>query len=152
MSWDEKMDFLDQEIEHLRHKGPSGNHSKAMIKSLFFGIDPEDLAQNFSTLDYGCDDKSGVVIALTSYPRRMHAGVTLATLVSLLRSTVKPHAIVLYLSKDEFPERVIGGPYSKAYRGRCFAFFALCSSSKKMSSRLWNSHTAHARVTLFFHF
>ena len=48
--------------------------------------------------------------------QRLHAGVTLAALVSLLRSTAKPHAIVLYLSKDEFPAQVIGGPYAKAYQ------------------------------------
>jgi hypothetical protein len=46
----------------------------------------------------------------------MHAGITLAALVSLVRSQVKPHAIVLYLSKDQFPGEKIGGPYDQAYR------------------------------------
>lgn len=152
MSWDQKIDLFKQEVERLRHNGPWVNHRKDMITSVFFGIDPEDWAQHLSTLGYGCDEKSGVVIELTPYPQRMYAGALLANFVSLLRSTVKPHAIVVYRSKYAFPAHVIGGSYSKAYRGRCFAFFALCSSSKKMSSRLWNGHIAHARVTLFFHF
>lgn len=131
MSWDQKIDLFKQEVERLRYKGPLSNGSKAMIKNLFSGIDPESLAQNLSSLDHGCDEKSGVVVSLTSYPQRVHAGVTLATLVSLLRSTVKPYAIVLYLSKEEFPEQVIGGPYAKAYRGRCFAFLLCVLHPKK---------------------
>ena len=119
MSFDKKLDRLDQEIETLRQRGVQHgmnyNQSPYMIDAIF-DAPPEQLVKDLERLPQGCDPASSCVVSLTSYPARMHAGVTLAALVSLVRSQVKPHAIVLYLSKDQFPGGQIGGPYGRAYR------------------------------------
>ena len=48
------------------------------------------------------DDKDGVIVSLTSYGRRVEKCVVYYTLVSLMRQSVMPNKIILWLSKDEW--------------------------------------------------
>ena len=57
---------------------------------------------------YGVDEKSNVVISLTSFPGRIQTvWITVAT---LLNQTVKPRAVILWLAEDQFPNGEAGLP------------------------------------------
>jgi hypothetical protein len=56
----------------------------------------------FGRCGRGVDDKSNVIISLTSYPARI--GTVHLTVMTLLNQTVKPKAVVLWLAKEQFPE------------------------------------------------
>lgn len=51
--------------------------------------------------DYGLDEKSNVIVSLTSFPARIDT--VWITIASLLNQTVKPKAVILWLAEDQFP-------------------------------------------------
>ena len=75
-SFDTQLDRLDQEIDSLRQRGMASNQSAPMIKTIFFDRSPQQLTAHLAALPQGCDSASSCVVSLTSYPARMHAGVT----------------------------------------------------------------------------
>lgn len=55
------------------------------------------------------DNKNNVIVSLTSYGRRVSSNVVYYTLVSLLRQTIQPSRIILWLSKTEWNDTIL--PY-----------------------------------------
>ena len=56
----------------------------------------------FAPLSYGLDDKSEIIISLTSFPERINAvNITIRT---LLNQTMRPKKIILWLATDQFPK------------------------------------------------
>ena len=54
-------------------------------------------------LSWGLDEKSDVIVSLTSFPARIETvWITIAT---VLNQTVKPGKIILWLADDQFPDR-----------------------------------------------
>lgn len=53
--------------------------------------------------DFSGKENEEVIVSLTSFPARI--GTVWLTVYSILKQTVKPKEIVLYLSKDEFPNK-----------------------------------------------
>lgn len=55
----------------------------------------------FSRCEYGLDGNHNVIVSLTSYPARI--GTVHLTIKTILNQIYKPRAIILWLSKDQFP-------------------------------------------------
>lgn len=59
------------------------------------------LYSGFAPLSYGLDDKSNIIISLTSFPERIDSvNITIRT---LLNQTMRPKSIILWLATDQFP-------------------------------------------------
>lgn len=52
--------------------------------------------------DCGVDAESRIVVSLTSYPARINS--VWLTIASLLRQTMKPNKVILWLAEEQFPE------------------------------------------------
>lgn len=52
-------------------------------------------------------EQANVVVSLTSYDRRVQKGVVCYTIYSLLRQTIHPKRIILWLSQDEWTESTL---------------------------------------------
>ncbi len=82
--------------ETFRHKSTalSSFHYKFNkgLVNLFYPV--------FGKCGYGLDDRSNVIISLTSYPDRI--GTIYLTIMTLLNQTVKPKAVILWLAKEQF--------------------------------------------------
>ena len=69
-----------------------------LLVNVFFPI-----IQSFNH-SIGVDDKSDVIVSLTTYPARIDTvGITIE---SLFNQTYKPKKVLLYLSKEQFPEEL----------------------------------------------
>ncbi len=55
------------------------------------------------TCNYGLNPDSKVIISLTSYPARIDT--IYLTIMTLLNQTIKPKAVILWLAKEQFPNR-----------------------------------------------
>jgi hypothetical protein len=53
--------------------------------------------------EYGVDDKSDIIVSLTSFPDRIDT--VWMTVMSLLHQTIKPRKIILWLAEEQFPEK-----------------------------------------------
>lgn len=56
----------------------------------------------FVRYEYGLDEKSNVIVSLTTFPERI--GTVWLTVSTLLNQTVKPWKIILWLAEEQFPE------------------------------------------------
>lgn len=61
--------------------------------------------QNIFSSKVGISDKSGLIVSITSYPKRFN--VVHLTLESLLNQTMKPEKVIIWLSKDEASDEVL---------------------------------------------
>ena len=80
----------------LKHRNPffASFHYKLNkgIANIFYPV--------FGRCSHGIDDKSNVIISLTSYPARI--GTVNLTVKTLLNQTVKPKMVILWLAKEQF--------------------------------------------------
>lgn len=54
-------------------------------------------------ISYGLDEKSNIIVSLTSFPARINT--VWLTITTLLNQTVKPKMVVLWLAKEQFPDK-----------------------------------------------
>lgn len=62
----------------------------------------------FFNTGYGLNDKSKIIVSLTTFPERIHT--VWITVASLLNQDMKPRKVILWLAEEQFPDKRL--PYS----------------------------------------
>ncbi|SHJ13766.1 glycosyltransferase [Pseudobutyrivibrio xylanivorans] len=93
---------LYSDVQNLKKKNskawPYVYKVNKLLVNIFFPI-----IQSFNH-SIGVDDKNNIIVSLTTYPARINTvGVTIE---SLLNQSYKPKKVLLYLSKEQFPEEL----------------------------------------------
>lgn len=101
--------FFYEMVKKLKHENKKYWHflykvNKVLVNILF-------PVSQIGNRGFGLDENSKIIVSLTTYPARI-GGVWL-TAASLLQQTMKPCKVILWLAKEQFPQRKIPGNLEK---------------------------------------